>query len=121
MKRVIVCGGRDFQDRNAVFSALDHVHPDIVIQGGATGADKLAFDWCRSRLVQCYNMPADWKAHGKAAGPIRNQRMIDEFRPAMLIHFPGGRGTADMINRATKAGLEIVDGAVLMDAKDRNE
>lgn len=110
MKRVIVCGGRDYQDREAVFAALDRIRPDLVIQGGATGADRLAFDWCMARTVECYNMPANWKEHGKAAGPIRNQRMIDEFRPSMLIHFPGGRGTADMISRATKAGLEIIAG-----------
>ncbi len=50
---------------------------------------------------------ADWHEHGRAAGPIRNARMIAEGRPDLVIAFPGGRGTADMVSRARKAGIEV--------------
>ncbi|WP_260581228.1 DUF2493 domain-containing protein [Sphingopyxis sp. PET50] len=109
-ERVLVFGGRDFDDENAVFGALDcHVNPlrDTVIQGGAPGADRLAREWCRRHNCRCENFPADWKARGLAAGPIRNQKMIDEGRPTKAVSFPGGRGTADMDRRARAAGLPV--------------
>lgn len=111
--RVLVCGGRDYRDRDYVFSVLSHLrlkHGEItVIQGGATGADQHARDWCfgspgKAHLI---NEPADWKKHGKAAGPMRNQRMLDEHKPDLVIAFPGGAGTADMVRRAKAAGVKL--------------
>lgn len=111
--RVLVCGGRDYADKDEVWKALDVMlrgarHDTLtIIQGGATGADKLARDWCADRCVPYDNYPADWGKHGKAAGPIRNQRMIDEGRPNLVLAFPGGRGTADMVRRARVAGIRV--------------
>lgn len=111
MKRVIVCGGRKYADRARLFGEMDRLveqhGPIIVIQGGATGADALARQWALSRIAECITMPADWKRHGNAAGPIRNQQMIDLCAPDALVAFPGGRGTADMLRRAQRAGLPI--------------
>jgi hypothetical protein len=111
--RVLVCGGRDYSDRDAVFGALDLVRdacsPLTVIQGGATGADALAREWCaRQPNIHMINEPADWRTHGRAAGPIRNQRMLDEHKPNVVIAFAGGRGTADMVRRAKAAGVPVV-------------
>ncbi|MGB3846019.1 MAG: DUF2493 domain-containing protein [Sphingopyxis sp.] len=109
-ERVLVFGGRDFNDESAVFRALDwHVIPgrDIVIQGGAPGADRLAREWCRLYRCRYENYPADWRRLGRAAGPIRNQQMIDEGRPTKAISFPGGRGTADMDRRARAADIPV--------------
>jgi hypothetical protein len=50
---------------------------------------------------------AQWKKHGRAAGPIRNQRMLDKGKPDLVVAFPGGRGTADMIRRAERAGVPV--------------
>lgn len=110
--RVLVCGGRDFDDQAAVFGALEcHAVPgqDSIIQGGAPGADRLAREWCHQSLCQYENYPADWKTHGRAAGPIRNQQMIDEGRPTKVVAFPGGRGTADMVRRARAAGIPVFE------------
>jgi UDP-N-acetylmuramoylalanine-D-glutamate ligase len=52
---------------------------------------------------------ADWDTHGKAAGPIRNKRMLDEGKPDLVVAFPGGRGTANMISQARKAGVEVIE------------
>lgn len=50
---------------------------------------------------------ADWHTHGRAAGPIRNRRMIEEGKPDLVVAFPGGRGTANMVNQARAAGIEV--------------
>jgi hypothetical protein len=111
--RVLVCGGRDFDDAGLVGATLDgyweRSRHMVVIQGGASGADRLARAWCVRRLVMYENYPAAWKTHGKAAGPIRNQHMIDEGRPEIVVAFPGGRGTADMVRRSREAGIPVIE------------
>lgn len=114
--RVLVCGGRDFNDRRAVFATLDKVcgvdpgqlPPAVtIIHGAASGADALADEWAGVNWVNVEAYPAQWRDHGRAAGPIRNQKMIDEGRPDLVVAFPGGRGTADMVRRAKSAGLAV--------------
>jgi len=69
----------------------------------------LAHDWARARMIQvrCYN--ADWQRHGRGAGPIRNQAMLDDGKPHLVIAFPGGRGTVDMIRRAKAAAVAVAE------------
>jgi hypothetical protein len=110
-QRVLVCGGRDYNDRDRVFSILDVAHaanPIIeLIHGAASGADKLADEWADGK-VAIHAFPAPWETLGHRAGPIRNQKMLDEGKPDMVIAFPGGAGTADMVKRAEKAGVPVV-------------
>jgi hypothetical protein len=111
--RVIVCGGRDYEDRWSVYSALDELLKAepldtlMVIQGGASGADEFAREWCIKNRVEMVNVPANWEVHGKAAGPVRNQKMVSKYRPELVLAFPGGRGTADMVRRAEDAGIAV--------------
>lgn len=112
--RVLVCGGRDYDDEDTVFRELDKLRKRYgrltIIQGGARGADGLAREWALGQSsVRLINEPADWEKHGKAAGIIRNQTMLDEHKPDMGLAFPGGRGTADMVRRMRKAGLEVIE------------
>lgn len=113
--RVIVCGGRGYNGDapwNHVMTVLGDLHDetpiDTVIQGGAPGADLLGRCWAEMHKVKCVTVPADWATHGKAAGPIRNRRMLADFRPDLVIAFPGGRGTADMIRQAEAAGVKVM-------------
>lgn len=53
--------------------------------------------------------PADWAAYDRAAGPIRNARMIAEGKPDIVLAFPGGRGTANMVAQARKAGVRVIE------------
>jgi hypothetical protein len=53
--------------------------------------------------------PADWDTHGRAAGPIRNQRMLDVGKPDFVIAFPGGHGTANMVRKAKAAGVQVLE------------
>lgn len=80
---------------------------DLVIHGGASGADNIAGRWAFLAGIREYVFGADWATHGKAAGPIRNQKMLDEGKPNLVVAFPGGKGTANMINLAADAGIEI--------------
>ncbi|WP_442786135.1 SLOG family protein [Methylorubrum sp. SL192] len=78
-----------------------------VIQGGATGADALARGWARDRGIIFDSYIADW-GWSRRAGPIRNARMLADGKPHLVIAFPGGRGTADMIRQAEAAGVPVV-------------
>ena len=111
--RVLVCGGRDYRKVDVLFAALDRFHADtpitLVIHGAASGADRLAAHWAKSRRVRAIYYRADWQEHGRSAGPIRNQRMVDQARPQYVIAFPGGVGTADMVRRARTADIPVVE------------
>lgn len=73
------------------------------------GADALAALWsAKIGLSSHARYNADWSLYGKAAGPIRNQRMIDKGKPDLVVAFPGGRGTADLVQRAEVAGVPVI-------------
>jgi formate dehydrogenase assembly factor FdhD len=108
--KVLVCGGRDFRDWPGVEATLSHLGPiDALCHGGASGADTLAGHWASLNGVPCTVYRADWKQHGRAAGPIRNAHMLADFKPDRVVAFTGGRGTADMVAKATVAGVVVVD------------
>lgn len=113
--RVLVCGGRDYSDRDKVFSMLDDLHTGdkgpitLLIEGGASGADNLAQMWAAERGVARSTFWANWRGEGRAAGPIRNAKMLADGKPDLVVAFPGGRGTQDMCRRARAAGVEVVE------------
>lgn len=111
--RVLVCGGRSYNDRTRVVNVLTKLHAgagiDMLIEGGANGADRLAREWAETSLVPLKTFAADWENYGTMAGPLRNQLMLDEGKPDVVIAFPGGRGTADMKKKARKAGVEVIE------------
>jgi hypothetical protein len=112
MTRVLVCGGRDYDDRVALFVTLDLLHAQrrftTLIAGGARGADTLAKQWTQTRGVRTRTYHANWKIHGHAAGPIRNERMLRAGQPQLVVAFPGGKGTAGMTALARAAGVEVI-------------
>ena len=86
--RVLVCGGRDFDDAGLMISVLDRLHAEkfftVLIHGNARGADTIADAWasCRGIPREQYEVPyGEWDEIGKKAGPLRNQRMLDEGKP----------------------------------------
>jgi predicted Rossmann-fold nucleotide-binding protein len=111
--RVLVCGGRNYTDKGRIYAVLDKLHEsegiDLIIQGGAKGADRVANDWAAAYGVQREQYNADWEALGSFAGPARNKWMLEQGQPDLVIAFPGGRGTADMVRKARKAGVEVVE------------
>lgn len=106
--RVVVCGGRDYSDPIRVVSVLDALGITELAHGAALGADALAAWWALHNGVPTTVFPARWLDHGKAAGPMRNQQMLDEFKPDQVVAFPGDRGTAHMVRIAEKAGVPVL-------------
>lgn len=110
--RYLICGGRDYRDivtfTNAMNALILHPRDAVIIHGAAPGADKMADHWGRQNGAQVIACPADWDTLGKAAGPIRNATMLKDHQPDVVIAFPGGPGTEDMVQRARKAKLVVV-------------
>ena len=113
-KRLIVCGGRDWADAGAVNRVLtvarDRIGIAMIITGGAKGADSLAARWAHANAIPYLTVPANWGGeHGDAAGPIRNQIMLDMIGQMLdgVIAFPGGVGTKHMCETARKAGVPV--------------
>jgi hypothetical protein len=131
--KILVCGGREFGYFPYYYSEPEY--PELysqkekerkyferimakadkkydiraIIQGGAEGADKLARRWALERpWVEDINCPADWNKYGKKAGILRNQTML-ELNPTLVIAFPGGIGTKDMVTRSIKAGFKVIE------------
>ena len=110
--RVLVCGGRNFSDYGSIERTLDALHAAtpiaVVITGAAPGADLMADAWARANKIAAELYPAKWDVQGRAAGPIRNQEMIEHAKPDLVVAFPGGKGTADMAARAERAGVKVL-------------
>jgi len=109
VKKVIVTGGRGYADRELVYDVLNTLNPLVVVHGDARGADRLAKDWAEDNFVKQVPYPYIACA-GKAGGPRRNEKMVNENLDAdMLISFPGGRGTAHCTEYARSKGLKILE------------
>lgn len=109
--KVLVCGGRDFADERLLSDFLCKLHERTpitrVIHGAAPGADTLAAGWAIDMGITVTAMRADWTKHGRAAGPIRNGEML-KLMPDVVVAFPGGRGTSDMMTQARRAGVRVI-------------
>ncbi len=115
--RVLVCGGREYADKERVYRILDAAVKALnvdgrtrnirLIHGAAKGADTLAAQWASERGVPATDYPADWDTHGKRAGYIRNKQMLDEGKPHAVIAFPGGIGTRMMVGLAKRYGIPV--------------
>ena len=113
--KVLVCGSRDYKDRDKVFKVLDAYFARLgprmmIISGGALGADSFAHAWATEQQIDHLIMYAKWDLEGKAAGPIRNRRMAKK-KPKLVLafseDFDKSRGTSDMIKVAEKMGIKV--------------
>ncbi len=119
-ERILICGSRRWGHRELIRRELAKLPTDTIIIHGdcPTGADHIADAiWRQIGQLAPEKFPADWKKHGKAAGPIRNQQMIDEGKPDRAIAFffasgadadPSSPGTADMLRRVRAAGIPVL-------------
>ena len=110
--RVLVCGGRNYDDSAFVFWALDSLHArkpiELIIHGGAQGSDTFAEQWSLSREVTHFCVPADWHRYGSRAGSIRNKQMLDFGKPDLVVAFTGGNGTRDMTSQAVIGNVRVL-------------
>lgn len=110
--RLLICGDRNWTDQAAITEIVERLRPEVVIEGDARGADRMAgiagaLAGCK---VEIY--PAEWDKYKRAAGSIRNQQMLDYGEPTHVIAFHDNlaesKGTRDMINRSLKAKLPVL-------------
>ena len=112
--KLLVCGSRDMPEKHKglVLEKIYALLPHEIISGGARGADKYAEEVAKHLNIPIIVMKADWNKHGKAAGPIRNQEMLDEKPDMVLAFYPKSgitKGTLDMVTRAKKAKVAVIE------------
>ena len=111
---LLISGGRDFDDVDFMVDKLEKIHDAYnitkVVTGGARGTDTIGGLWAQEKGLELREYHPDWDTHGKKAGILRNQDMLDDSDPNGVICFPGGRGTDDMFRRAAERidhGLDV--------------
>jgi hypothetical protein len=110
--RVLVCGDRNWRDMVAIERELRKLPQDtVIIHGAARGADTLGGFIADKLGFKVISFPADWKRYGRGGGVVRNQQMIDEGKPDLVLAFheniAESRGTKDMVNRAKGVGIKV--------------
>lgn len=119
--KTIIAGSRSITDYETVKQAVISSRFEIteVVSGTARGVDALGERWAIENGIPLKRFPANWSAHGKAAGPMRNQVMADYADALVLVWDGRSRGSADMLARAVRGGLKIFaleDGVAEIDA-----
>jgi YspA, cpYpsA-related SLOG family len=117
VKIILVTGSRVWSDKWKMHELLTSLKPDLIVEGGQRGADKMAAAWCQKFGVDFLEAPALWGAYGKPAGRRRNELMLNvclALREAMdsdleVAAFPTEEsvGTLHMISLCRKVGLEF--------------
>lgn len=110
---VIACGDRNWSDPAPVRDALAALPPgSTVVSGGCRGADQIAAQAASALGLKSVVVLADWGAYGRAAGPIRNQLMLDSYPVARVLAFHPcilqSRGTKHMTSIARRRGVPVV-------------
>ena len=110
---VLVTGARDYKDRAKIRARLALLPKDALVIHGAChlgGADILADEEAKALGLRVRPFPADWRKHGRAAGPIRNRAMLDATPDLVLAFHPDlarSRGTADCVAEACRRGIPV--------------
>lgn len=103
-QRLLVCGGRDFSNSALVYRVLEELHSahrfTLVIHGGERGVDSLTDAWAMNKRLPIEAYRPDWPLHGKLADAKRQVEMLRSGRPTMLVAFPGGKGTKNLVQLA---------------------
>jgi len=110
--RVLICGDRNWNNFKVIEDYILTLPKEtIIIEGDCRGADKISGYLARQHGYHVIAVSAKWEKYGLAAGPIRNQEMIDTYKPDLVVafhnHIEDSKGTKDMIERASRYGIEI--------------
>lgn len=118
--KVLICGDRNWTDKEAIRRVLSSYGPDTVVIHGDNGkvdsktgnvlkgADKIAGEVAKDLGFKVIAVAPKWDRYGRAAGPMRNREMF-ELKPDIVIAFhrdiTKSKGTKDMITAARKSGF----------------
>lgn len=107
--KVIIAGGRNFEDYEVVKKAIEESGYLIteVVSGKAPGVDSLGERWAKENNIPIIPFPADWSTYYRAAGPIRNQKMADYSDTLVAVWDGVSRGTKDMVRRMKKMNKDV--------------
>lgn len=110
--RLLVCGGRHFEDAEMVHHELTALHwrkpISVVVHGSIAGVGIIAEAWARCHGIAVVRYPPNWEFYGKKAEGLRSDFMLTDSRPDFVVAFPGGRHTADLVQRAINVGLAVL-------------
>ena len=106
---VCVTGGRDYTDKEALWSRLDELNASDpihwIVHGGARGADQLAGEWAEEHGLasRVFRVTREEKRlYGTRAGISRNKRMVNYLsklkNPVLLVC--SGKRSKDIQHRA---------------------
>ena len=112
MRVVIVTGSRSWTSMALIRklkAALDELNPDVVVHGGALGADSVAHAWCRTNGKKAFVYFPDYAAHPRGAPLRRNIAMLEDFPEATVLAcpLPGSRGTYHTMKQASARSMEV--------------
>jgi len=109
--KLAIIGSRSFNDVAFISSELDKLFEsnrlDLIVSGGARGADSIGTEWARSKGIPCKVHLPDWDRYGKSAGFIRNELIINDCDAVIAFWDGKSRGTLHSINLAKKKGREL--------------
>lgn len=106
--KVAVIGSRSFSDYQLVCDNLKHIEIDLLISGGAIGADSLGEKYANENNIPTKIFLPDWEKHGKMAGFIRNTDIITEADVIVAFWDNVSKGTADSIEKGKKLNKKII-------------
>jgi hypothetical protein len=104
--KTAVIGTRTFENYPQLCETLDNLShkPTEIISGGAKGADALAERYAHDNNIPLIVILANWEQHGKAAGPIRNQQIIEACEQVIAFWDGQSKGTGHTIKTAKAKG-----------------
>lgn len=111
--KLLICGDRNWVDKDLIKLKLAQRFDEIelVIEGEARGADRLAREAATELGIHVLGIPADWDTYHRAAGPIRNKEMLAQGPDEVWVfhdHLKDSKGTKDMVRRAVNAGVKTI-------------
>ncbi|MCC6629698.1 MAG: hypothetical protein IT340_20150 [Chloroflexi bacterium] len=80
---------------------------DEVIVGEARGVATCAINWAVEHWCPWTLMPANWDAHGKRAGYLRNEQMAGDGDALVAVWDGRSRGTRHMIDAMRRRGKPV--------------
>lgn len=101
--KILICGDRNWNNFDLIFNTIkkfvDNYGVITIVQGECKGADRMGKLVAQRFKIPCKGYPADWGKYGKKAGPMRNEQMLVEECPDIVIAFhnniESSKGTKD--------------------------